>query len=95
MIGQRLARFTCDGRDAHAAVALDEHVHGVLEHVWPQQQRRDVVEHDPCTRAPVGRAREQTVRSCVCTRHRRRIRCIASRWRARGFGVDGTITIEC
>jgi extradiol dioxygenase family protein len=42
---------TCDGRDAHAAVALDEHVHGVLEHVRPQQQRRDVVEHDPCTRA--------------------------------------------
>lgn len=40
--------FTCDGRDAHAAVALDEHVHGVLERGGPEQQRRDVVEHDPC-----------------------------------------------
>ena len=43
--------FTCDGGDAHAAVALDEHVHGVLEHARPQQQLRDVVEHDPCMHA--------------------------------------------
>lgn len=41
--------ITGDGGDAHAAVALNEDVHGVLEHPGPQQQRRDVVEHNACT----------------------------------------------
>jgi hypothetical protein len=40
---------TGDGVDGHATVALQEDVHGVLEHRRPEEQRRDVVEHDACT----------------------------------------------
>jgi hypothetical protein len=52
-VGRRLevavVVVTGDGVDGHATVALQEDVHGVLEHCRPEEQRRDVVEHDACT----------------------------------------------
>lgn len=51
MEGDIERRRTGDGVDAHALISLDEHVNRVLEHPRSEQQRRYVVEHDPCMHA--------------------------------------------
>lgn len=53
--------FTGDDRDAPPRVLLHEQIHCVLERFRLEQQRRDVLEHDPCNPISISwRTREKT-----------------------------------